>query len=166
MMRRILATLAVVAAVVGVLGAPVAAADTVPQTFYCAYPGASQYWPRQQIVTVDAPATVRRGVPASVYIKISDAPDEDGWGSIPTGDHTARIQFGGAASGTIDLRPLRHPASSDTWTVEGTFNVTFTTVGRVTLSIPYHYPGTAPSALACRTYPAAPTVAETVDVVA
>lgn len=165
MIRRILATLAAVVATAGVLGAPVAAADTVPQTFLCAYPGASQWYPRNMIVTVDAPATVTRGRPTPVYLKLSDT--ANGPAHAATNNYTLRIGFGGAASGSVNVGNLGHHGipQGTPWKVERTADLTFDTVGRITLTATYHHFGATPGPTVCRA-DSAPPVADTVTVVA
>lgn len=135
MLRRKIAAVAVaVATGFGLtVTAGAASAGTVTQTCQ-PYSG-----PRTLHVTITAPATVARGVPVPVFVKV------DGVEPWPNSELSAGsawlvgfLRQGGVGTGEVKIDTLRNPAAIPTgghFSIEGTQQVTFSTPGTVTLGL-------------------------------
>jgi hypothetical protein len=140
-----------------------ATADTISQRFTC-WPGS---YAKTWNITVTAPATVPRGQPAPVYIKVEDPEPWDGSELAPGQIRiTAYVVLGGAGSGEVQVQPpLTNPTTippGARWHAEGTRQFTFPTAGTVTLAVrafgmPLYYGCGTPSG-------STPAVAERVTV--
>lgn len=137
MFRRKIAAVAVaVATGFGLtVTAGTASAGTVTQT--CLVNGSDIG--RTVNVTITAPATVTRGVPVPVFLKVQDVKPRTG---SPLAARAIRaiasVKLGGAASGEVKFDPLINPTEIPVgghWYIEGTEQVAFTTPGTVTLGL-------------------------------
>ncbi|RSN11130.1 hypothetical protein DMC63_30260 [Streptomyces sp. WAC 05977] len=133
--RKIAAAVMAVATGFGLtMTAGTASAGTVTQTCYVNGTDIG----RTVNVTITAPATVTRGVPVPVFLKIQDVKPRTG---SPLEARAIRaiasVKLGGAAGGEIKFDPLINPTEIPVggyWYIEGTEQFTFTTPGTVTLS--------------------------------
>ncbi|MFD6067814.1 hypothetical protein [Amycolatopsis lurida] len=137
MFRRKIAAVAVaVATGFGLtVAAGTASADTVTQTCYV---NGSDIG-RTVNVTITVPATVTRGVPVPVFLRVRDV---EAWTGRPLGAGAIMgigvIKMGGAGSGEFKANRLGNPtaiAVGEHWYVEGTEQVAFTTPGTITLGL-------------------------------
>ncbi|KFU80314.1 hypothetical protein SAMN04489729_8013 [Amycolatopsis lurida] len=90
-------------------------------------------------VTVTVPATVTRGVPVPVFLKVRDV---KAWTGRPLDAGAIMgigvIKMGGAGSGEFKVDRLSNPTAipaGEHWYIEGTEQVAFTTPGTVTLGL-------------------------------